>query len=163
MVYAGCAMLLTIFLATSLFADGGLHFFEVTEIESNLLLHAHGDEVEPGACLMIVDLENRSSKPLTLVPELLELFDDQERLCGRCRYERALVWQSNDRRRRFTSFDFPLAPNESVQVKLFYAFEGQDASDLVERELHYRAGFTVGESKVVVESEPFAPSVLRGL
>lgn len=131
--------------------------FTVAEVESGLQVRSHRGQTRVGACMMVVDLTNNTAEPLTVTPLPLDLLDAKGKRAGKCNWERAVVWEGNDHRRKYQAFKFPLAAGEKVRVKLFYGFEGKGTP---KGELHYKGAFKAGEYNQTVESSTFKPDLV---
>ena len=126
-------------------------------------LHAHEDArgiARPGDCMLVADVQNRTSAPLAFKAQPMEVRDARNRVVGTCEYERALVWEAAENRKRYTTFDPPLAAGEKLRLKLVYRFVDGARAQVKSGALYtYRAPVEAGGAKLVLEAGPFKPEV----
>jgi hypothetical protein len=115
-----------------------------------------------GAVSFTVTVHNQGKTALEIAPDPLEVTTAQDsKPVAACVYTRAVVTETAGERRKFTTFSGPLAPGETVSIRLFFTWP---------KGAVLPAGALVMTVKIPVESgaagaisRPFLPESLGGL
>lgn len=115
-----------------------------------------------GPVTVIVRLHNTSDKPISVGGRPADALPEAgKRPVAQCAYDRALSWETQGKRSKFTAFNGQLESGEKLLVKLFYRWPLAAA----EPRDKLRLSLTLGPSDAAVKatSAPTLPTRLGGL
>lgn len=115
-----------------------------------------------GPVTLVVRIANTSDKRVSLGGQPADALPEKgDRAVAQCAYDRALNWESQGKRTKFTAFNGQLEPGERLLVKLFYRWPSAAA----EPRDKVRLSITLGpaDATATAISAPVSPTRLGGL